>query len=163
MEHWHRLVERKHSRPVLDSRRDLRIQFAIRGYAGTTPPPPAATREVPADWALKPADIRAGGQFRLMFVSSTSRDATSTNIIDYNRVVRSRAGSAAGISSYARDFNALVSTSSVNARENTLTRGADPEAPIYWVRSGAVDAGSRVVDGYTGLVCRNMVDRRYRL
>ena len=128
-----------------------RIQFAIRGYAGTTPPPPAATREVPADWALKPADIRAGGQFRLMFVSSTSRDATSTNIIDYNRVVRSRAGSAAEISSYARDFNALVSTSSVNARENTLTRGADPEAPIYWVRSGAVDAGSRVVDGYTGL------------
>ena len=128
-----------------------RIQFEIRGYAGTTPPPPASTREVPADWALKPADIRAGGQFRLMFVSSTSRDATSTNIIDYNRVVRSRAGSAAEISSYARDFNALVSTESVNARENTLTRSADPEAPIYWVRSGAVDAGSRVVDGYAGL------------
>ena len=128
-----------------------RIQFAIRGYAGTTPPPPASTREVPADWALKPADIRAGGQFRLMFVSSTSPDATSTNIIDYNRVVRSRAGSAAEISSYARDFNALVSTESVNARENTLTRSADTEAPIYWVRSGAVDAGSRVVDDYTEL------------
>ena len=128
-----------------------RIQFAIRGYAGTTPPPPASTREVPADWALKPADIRAGGQFRLMFVSSTSLDATSTNIIDYNRVVRSRAGSAAEINSYARDFNALVSTESVNARENTLTRSADTEAPIYWVRSGAVDAGSRVVDDYAGL------------
>ena len=139
------------TRPGFRAASTTRIQFAIRGYAGTTPPPPVATREVPADWALKPADIRAGGQFRLMFVSSTSRDATSTNIIDYNRVVRSRAGSAAEISSYARDFNALVSTSSVNARENTFTRSADTEAPIYWVRSGAVDAGSRVVDDYTEL------------
>ena len=46
--------------------------------AATMPPPrPARSRrrvnEVPVDWALKPADIGVGEQFRLMFVSSTTR------------------------------------------------------------------------------------------
>ena len=46
---------------------------------------------VPADWALKPADLGAGEQFRLIFVSSTGRDALSTDIADYNTFVRTRA------------------------------------------------------------------------
>ena len=58
-------------------------------------PAQAQTEMVPADWALKPADIAGGEQFRLMFVTSTTRDATSTDIADYNTFVRTRA--AAGV------------------------------------------------------------------
>ena len=49
---------------------------------------------------------------------------------------------------YANDFTALVSTDSVNARANTLTRATEPDAPIYWVRSGSVVAGDRATDDY---------------
>ena len=115
-------------------------------------PAQAQTEMVPADWALKPADIAAGGQFRLMFVSSTTRDATSTDIATYNTFVSTRA--AAGVTAmqtYADDFTALVSTESVNARTNTLTRATDTDVPIYWVRTGTVPAGSRVADDYADL------------
>ena len=115
-------------------------------------PAQAQTEMVPADWALKPADIAAGGQFRLIFVSSTTRDATSTDIAAYNTFVSTRA--AAGVTAmqtYADDFTALVSTESVNARTNTLTRTTDTDVPIYWVRTGTVPAGSRVADDYADL------------
>ena len=108
----------------------------------------ATVNQVP-DWALKPADIDAGGQFRLMFVTSTNRDATSTDIADYNTFVRTRAtAGVTAIQTYANDFTALVSTETVNARTNTLTRDTDTDAPIYWVRSGTVFASDRVADDY---------------
>ena len=109
-----------------------------------------AQTEVPADWALKPSDIDAGEQFRLMFITSTTRDATSTDITDYNTFVSTRA--AAGVTAmqtYANDFTALVSTETVNARTNTLTRATDTDAPIYWVgSSGRVGGSSRAADDY---------------
>ena len=109
----------------------------------------AQTEMVPADWALKPADIGAGEQFRLIFVSSTGRDALSTDIADYNTFVRTRAAAGVtAIQTYANDFTALVSTESVNARTNTLTRATDTDVPIYWVKSGSVDAGDRATDDY---------------
>ena len=112
-------------------------------------PAQAQTEMVPADWALKPADLGAGEQFRLMFVSSTTRDALSTDIADYNTFVSTRA--AAGVTAmqtYANDFTALVSTASVNARTNTLTRATDTDAPIYRARSGTVSANDRVAVDY---------------
>ena len=123
--------------------------YPAAGVVATADGATALPEMVPADWALKPADISAGGQFRLMFISSTTRDATSTNIADYNTFVSTRA--AAGVTAmrtYANDFTALVSTDSVNARANTLTRATEPDAPIYWVRSGSVVAGDRATDDY---------------
>ena len=115
-------------------------------------PAQAQTEMVPADWALKPADLGAGEQFRLIFVSSTTRDATSTDIAAYNTFVSTRAAAGVtAIQTYADDFTALVSTESVNARTNTLTRATDTDVPIYWVRTGTVPAGSRVADDYTDL------------
>ena len=108
-----------------------------------------AQTEVPADWALKPADIGAGEQFRLMFVTSTTRDATSTAITDYNTFVSTRAlAGVTAMQAYANDFTALVSTQAVNARANTLTRATDTDAPIYWVRAGTVNASNRAADDY---------------
>ena len=110
---------------------------------------PAAVNEVPVDWALKPADIGAGERFRLMFRTSTTRNATSADIADYNTFVSTRAAAGVtAIQAYANDFTALVSTETVNARENTLTRDTDTDAPIYWVKSGTVGANDRAADNY---------------
>ena len=100
-----------------------------------------ATR-VPADWPLQPSAITAGGTFRLMFKTSNTRDATSSNIADYNSFVQARA--AAGhteIRPYSANFRALGSTASTDARNNTCTTGTS--APIYWLN------GVKVADSYS--------------
>ena len=133
---------RRHARACL-------ALLAATALLALAAPAQAQTEMVPADWALKPADLGAGEQFRLMFVSSTTRDALSTDIADYNTFVRTRA--AAGVTAmqtYANDFTALVSTASVNARANTLTRATDTDAPIYRARSGTVSANDRVAVDY---------------
>ena len=54
------------------------------GTGGDDPPPAEepwtvdAPREVPADWALTPEGLGAGDEFRLLFLTSTTRDATSS-------------------------------------------------------------------------------------
>ena len=111
---------------------------------------PAGVIVVPPDWSKTPEDIGAGERFRLMFGSSTTRDATSTDIADYNTWVRTRAAAGVtAIQAYAGDFTALVSTESVNARANTQTRATDTDAPIYWVRTISVSMrDERVANGY---------------
>ena len=104
----------------------------------------AAQTVVPDDWPLKPSGLSAGDQFRLMFVTSTTRDATSTNIADYNSFVQARA--AAGhmsIRSYSAQFRALGSTAAVDARDNTSTTGTG--VPIYWL------GGAKLADDYADL------------
>ena len=99
-----------------------------------------AEHEVAADWSLRPDAVAAGGRFRLLFASSTKRDATSTDIADYNTHVRTAAAAGhAAIQDYADDFAAVGSTAAVNARVNTWTSAADPDAAIYWVEA----SGSR--------------------
>ena len=133
---------RRHARACL-------ALLAATALLALAAPAQAQTEMVPADWALKPADLGAGEQFRLIFVSSTGRDALSTDIADYNTFVSTRAAAGVtAIQTYADDFTALVSTESVNARTNTLTRATDTDVPIYWVRSGSVGAGDRATDDY---------------
>ena len=50
-----------------------------------------AQTEVPTDWSLIPAGLGPGDQFRLLFVSSTTRDATSSDIADYDAHLQSAA------------------------------------------------------------------------
>ena len=40
------------------------------------------TKTVPANWSLKPTAVAAGDKFRLLFLSSTKRNASSTDIAD---------------------------------------------------------------------------------
>ena len=66
---------------------------------------------VPADWSLKPTGLASGGKFRLLFLSSTTRNATATDIADYNTFVQDRA--AAGhtdIQAYSAGFRAVGCT-----------------------------------------------------
>ncbi len=105
---------------------------------------PAAT-EVPADWSLKPTAVTAGTQFRLLFLSSTKRNATSTDIADYNTFIQGRAAAGhADIQTYSTGFRAVGCTAAVDARDNTYTTytSTDKGVPIYWLN------GAKAADEY---------------
>ena len=109
-------------------------------------------RKVPEDWPFVPSKLRVGDQFRLLFVTKGSRNATSTDIATYNSFVQSQctAGGVEAIQDYCSDFRVLGGTSSVSARDNTYTnwrvRGTNwrgPERrglPVYWMNSDALSA-----------------------
>ena len=105
---------------------------------------PAAAQqeeEVPESWSLKPADIDAREKFRLIFITSTKRDATSADIADYNTFVQDAAADGhAAIQSYKDGFRVVGSTNSVDARDNAKVTGTG--VPIYWLN------GNKVADNY---------------
>ena len=79
--------------------------------------PPAT--EVPQNWSLIPTGLTTGDQFRLIFLSSTKRDATSTTIDDYNTFVQNLA--AAGhtdIQEHSDRFTVVGCTEDTDARNN---------------------------------------------
>ena len=97
---------------------------------------------VPLDWSLKPAGIGPGERFRLIFLTSTKRDATSTDIADYNTFVQDLALSGhANIHDHASRFKVVGCTQAVDARDNTRTTSIG--IPIYWL------GGNKVADNYT--------------
>ena len=109
------------------------------------PVPAQAQTEVAADWALKPSAISAGGKFRLLIVTSTTRNPTSTTIGDYDTHVQNAvAAGHTNIRSYSSSFKVLGSTAAVDARDNTSTTytNTDKGVPIYWLN------GDKVADDY---------------
>ena len=106
-----------------------------------------ATVEVPADWDLIPSGIDTGGRFRLLFVTSNWRDATSSDIATYNSFVRRAAARGHDdIQDYSDHFAALGSTRAVDARNNTGTH--DRGVPIYWLNGP--NAADHYLDFYDG-------------
>ena len=88
--------------------------------------------DIPFNSSLVPAGIAIGDGFRLLFVTSGKRKATSADIADYNDFVQRAAASGhADIQDYSGQFQALASTASrtvdsveipgVDARDNTAT------------------------------------------
>ena len=99
------------------------------------------TTEVPADWGLKPTDVAAGSQFRLIFLSSTKRNGSPTTISNYNIFVQGRAAADhTDIRTHSAGFKAVVCTAAADARDNTRTTGTG--VPIYWLN------GTKVADNY---------------
>jgi len=101
------------------------------------------TYTVSQNWALKPAGLAVGAKFRLLFVTSTTRDGTSADIDDYNTFVQTgaKAGHSAITDACGNRFKALASTSAVDANDNTATTGTGEL--IYWLN------GSKVADNYS--------------
>ncbi len=105
---------------------------------------------VPGDWPLKPEGLTTGDEFRLLFATSGTRDASATSIGAYHAFVRDAAKSGhAGIRQYADTFNVLGSTSECDAREVTglhdgsgYTDGSESNSssgtPIYWLNGGRI-------------------------
>ena len=98
---------------------------------------------VPSDWALKPSGLNDGDRFRLLFITSTVRNATATAIATYNTFVQTaaKAGHSAITDSCGNLFKVVGSTATTNARNNAGTTGAG--FPIHWL------GGAKVADSYT--------------
>ena len=101
--------------------------------------------EVAADWSLIPTGLGEGDSFRLLFLSSTTRDATATGIATYNTFVQTRAAAGhAAIQAYSSGFKVVGCTADTDARDNTATTytSADKGVPIYWLN------GDKAADDY---------------
>ena len=109
------------------------------------PGSPIPQERVPSDWDLKPGAIDAGGQFRLVFVTSNQPPTSSSDIAAYDMVVQNRVRGSGhmAIQEYANGFRVLGCTSTVDARTHTGTTGTG--VPIYWV------GHSKVADDYSDL------------
>ncbi|MCY4584075.1 MAG: hypothetical protein OXE50_14960, partial [Chloroflexi bacterium] len=105
---------------------------------------------VPHDWALKPAGLAGGVKFRLLFLTSTKRDATATDIATYNSYVqtRAKAGHSAITDGCGNKFKVVGSTSTVDARANVDAESGDTDAAIYWLNGAkAADNHADFWDG----------------
>ena len=101
---------------------------------------------VPDTWSLKPSGLRVGDGFRLIFLSSTKRNASSSSIGAYNTWIQGRAAAGHTTSKpYSDGFTAVGCTSEAkDARDNTSTTytSSDKGVPIYWL------GGNKVADEY---------------
>ena len=127
----------------------IAVTIALLDVGETSLPPGAPVPQtVAAGWTLIPEDsggndlFTTGQSFRLIFVTSTGRNADPSDITDYNDFVQARAAAGhTAIRGYSSQFRALISTATVHARDNAATTGAG--VPIYWLD------GARVATGYT--------------
>ena len=105
---------------------------------------------IPADSPLIPrrhgyAQVGPGESFRLLFITSDERHAMSAHVDHYNHfVTQAAAGNKNLVNSKGRDFSgefrALISTATVDARDNTASTGAG--VPIFYL------GGGRLADDY---------------
>jgi hypothetical protein len=75
---------------------------------------------VEAELMLQPAELDVGDPYRLAFVTSTVRDATSSDIHDYNEFVQAAADSSP-LAGLGQSWQAIGSTIAIDARDNTGT------------------------------------------
>ena len=82
-------------------------------------------------------------------MTSTTRDATSTDINDYNAFVTAAANTQAALAALATTWTAITSTAAVEARANTNTfqasAGGSNGVPIFLMN------GTQLVSGYDSL------------
>ena len=116
--------------------------------------------EVASDWALTPSGLSAGDEFRLLYVTSETRNAEATDIDVYNAFVR-RVTAASGhvsLRPYAGLATVMGSTASDDARENTgmhdgsaytdgSTAVGDTGPSIYWLRTPPTNS-QKTADNY---------------
>lgn len=96
-----------------------------------------------------PPTLSPGDTYRLVFVTSTTRDATSTDIVDYNNFVSTAANSVSALAALGATWTAIGSTAAVSAFDNI--GGPFPEG-VYRLDGGLVATGS------TGLFFSNPSD-----
>ena len=120
--------------PEPDEEEDPAPGIAPRSTHPTTP--------VAYAWSLRPSDLGEDDEFRLIFISSQGRTATSSSISTYNSWIQSQAGSGhADIRTHRNGFRAVVCTEDDDARENTAMNHTTI-VPVYWL------GGAKVADGY---------------
>ena len=80
--------------------------------------------EVPSSWGLAPSGLSGGDDFRLLFRTSTGRDATSSDIAKYDAFVRGvlAGGGHSDIKPYAGFFKVFGGTRSTSGATGTSAR-----------------------------------------
>ncbi len=83
-----------------------------------------------------PTSLNLGDEYRLAFVTSGTRDATSSDIADYNTFVTNAANAVPALASLGTTWTAIGSTATVDARDNTNTvpstvNGGSVGVPIF--------------------------------
>ena len=112
-------------------------------FYGLSPIFTVAQAGLTSDSGLIPSGLGVGDTFRLVFISSTTRDASSSSIDDYNTFIQARAAAGhADIQPHSSLFRAVGCTNSTNATANTNTRAADTSVPIFWLN------GAKAADDY---------------
>ena len=122
------------------------LALAVGLTAFLAAPVQAQTAQVVAreERACIPAGVGVGQSFRLLFRTSRPADLRRKGIGHYNRLAQKRAGTVSCLSRFSNEFRAVVSTSAVDARDNTATTytNANKGVPIYWL------SGEKVADNY---------------
>jgi hypothetical protein len=80
--------------------------------------PTAQAAAIPLGNALVPTGLGVGDSFQLVFVSSTTRDATSNDVADYNTHVQDAANATIDLSGYTWKAIASTNVPLVNANSN---------------------------------------------
>ena len=109
------------------------------------------TQTVPADWALIPDGIEPGDSFRLLFVTSATRDASDADVADYEAHVQASDRGSASLNPFKdRERNPLAEGAPPGGRRGRSTRRqhrggtatGDPRWPAS--RGGLASSGVRV-------------------
>mgnify|MGYP003672668138 CR=1 FL=1 len=78
-----------------------------------------------------PTGLNPGDQYRIAFLTTTTRNASSSDIAVYNAFVTAEANSVAELSALNTTWTAIASTATVDARDNTDTNPASAGVGIY--------------------------------
>ena len=91
----------------------------------------------------QPPDLGAGDRYRLVFLTSTKRDALSSDIAEYDAFVQATADAAPEVSTWGLEWKAIGSTAEVDARDHVHAHpGIDEWAAVYRID------GMRFADNY---------------
>lgn len=101
---------------------------------------PRAAKNVPLDWEYVPDGFKPGQTFRLLFITSTTRNAASNGYGLHGKFVQAAAFASQPLRIAAQHFSAVVSTPGGSAAENAYIDSDDRSTPIYWV------GGEKVAD-----------------
>ena len=93
---------------------------------------------------IVPLTLNPGDTYRIIFVTSTSRDATSTNIADYNASVTTAANLDAGLAGLGTTWTALASTAAENVKANAGLSTLDTTTPFYNTAGNLIATGVTV-------------------
>jgi len=95
---------------------------------------------------IPPPDLPPGAQYRILFVTASTRDATSADIADYNAFVAADAAASPQLAALNTTWRALANTATTTATANTNSGfWLGNDIPIY------LPNGLRVENGYAGL------------
>jgi hypothetical protein len=86
-----------------------------------------------------PPTLNPGDSYRLVFLTSTARDATSTNIVDYNNFVSTAANSVPELAALGASWTAIGTTAAMTAFDNI---GGPFSEGVYRLDGGLVAVGS---------------------